>query len=138
MSSSNPSALLIDEQALREVPARTTAAWKVGDATSFAAAFSTDSQVVIAGRYLRNRDEITSYIEAAFSGWFKGTQVVSDPVDVRYLGPDTALVMTEGGVLAPGETVVSPKRALRGTWILVKENDEWVIGAYHSSPIPES
>jgi uncharacterized protein (TIGR02246 family) len=92
--------------------------------------------VVIAGTYLRGRDEIYSYISAAFSGPIKGTTVISEPVSIEYINVDTGLVITEGGIVLPGETSVSAERAIRGTWVLAVEDGEWRIHAYHSSPIP--
>lgn len=94
--------------------------------------------MVIAGTYLQGRDQVRSYMSAAFSGPIKGTTVISDPVSVEYINNDTGLVMTEGGVMLPGETSVSAARAIRGTWVLTIENGEWRIRAYHSSPIPQT
>jgi uncharacterized protein (TIGR02246 family) len=129
---------LSDEAALRRVPERTTEAWASHDENAFADVFTTDAKVVIAGTYLRGRDEVRSYMSAAFSGPIKGTTVVSDPVSIEYINGDTGLVITEGGVVLPGETAVSAVRAIRGTWVLAVKDGEWRIRAYHSSPIPQS
>jgi uncharacterized protein (TIGR02246 family) len=123
------------EQALRAVPMRTTEAWSKGDAEAFAAIFSETTQVVIGGVYLRSRDEVRSYIAAAFAGPVKGTQVVSEPVYVTQVDASTAVLITSGGVMIPGETTVSPARAIYATWMLTKNGGEWLIGAYHSSPV---
>lgn len=135
-TSSMPSTL--DKTALCRVPERTTEAWARHDAGAFADAFTTDAEVVIAGTYLRGRDAVHSFMSAAFSGPIKGTTVVSDPVSIEYINADTALVITEGGVVLSGETAVSTARAIRGTWVLTEKDGEWRIRAYHSSPIPES
>jgi len=127
-----------DEIVLRQVPERTTEAWASNDADAFAEVFTEDTEVVIAGTYLRGRDEVRSYISAAFSGPIRGTRVISDPVSVEYICAETGLVITEGGILLPGETNYSAARAVRGTWVLAPEDGEWRIRAYHSSPIPES
>jgi uncharacterized protein (TIGR02246 family) len=136
--SSSISAAVTDESALRQVPAQTTLAWARQDADAFAAIFDQHANVVIAGTYLVGREAVRSYMSAAFSGPIRGTRVVSDPVYVEYLSPDVALLVTTGGVLTPGETHVSPDRAIRGTWILVNGDEGWQIRAYHSSPIPKS
>jgi uncharacterized protein (TIGR02246 family) len=129
---------LTDEAALRRVPERTTEAWASHDASAFADAFTADAKVVIAGTYLRGRDEIRSYMSAAFSGPIKGTTVVCDPVSIEYINVDAGLVITEGGVVLPGETAVSAAHAIRGTWVLAVKDGEWRIRAYHSSPIAQS
>ncbi len=74
-------------------------------------------------------------MSAAFSGPLKGTTVISAPVSTDYINAETGLVITEGGVILPGETDVSTERAIRGTWVLAPEDGEWRIRAYHSSPI---
>lgn len=129
---------LTGEAALRRVPQLTTEAWGRHDASAFADAFTTDTKVVIAGTYLRGRDEVRSYMTAAFSGPIKGTSVISDPVSVEYVNDGTGLVITEGGIVLPGEDGVSASRAIRGTWVLTVEDAQWRIRAYHSSPIPEN
>lgn len=138
MPTNNMLPTLTDEAALRRVPERTTAAWASHDANAFADAFTADAKVVIAGTYLRGRDEVRSYMSAAFSGPIKGTTVVSNPVSIEYINIDTGLVITEGGVVLSGETDVSAARAIRGTWVLIVKDGEWRISAYHSSPIPQS
>jgi len=136
LSINNPSAT--DESALRRVTERTTEAWARHDADAFAETFTKDAKVVIAGTYLRGRDEVRSYMSAAFSGPIKGTTVTSPPVSAEYINAETGLVITEGGVVLPGERAVSPERAIRGTWVLAVEEGKWRIRAYHSSPIPKN
>lgn len=136
MQESNMSGVATEESAPSQVAESTTKAWASHDPDAFAAAFTADSNVVIAGAYLQNHAEVLAYISAAFSGPVKGTRVISDPVYLEYLGDNIALMITEGGILVPGETEVSPERAIRGTWVLAKVGKEWLIRAYHSSPIP--
>lgn len=138
MPSSSMRAAVTDDAVLRQVPEHTTKAWASHDANAFAEVFTKDTKVVIAGTYLRGRDEVRSYMSAAFSGPLKGTAVISAPVSAEYLGAEVGLVITEGGVLLPGETSISAERAIRGTWVLALEDEEWRIRAYHSSPIPKS
>ncbi len=137
MSNSSTRVMAIEDIVLRRVTDQTTVAWASHDADAFAEVFTEDTRVVIAGTYLRGRDQVRSYISAAFSGPLKGTRVISDPVSVEYLCTETALLITEGGILLPGETTYSPGRAIRGTWVLAPEDGEWRIRSYHSSPIPE-
>jgi uncharacterized protein (TIGR02246 family) len=136
MSGSRITSGVASESVLRQVPERTTSAWASQDASGFAEVFTRDTEVVIAGSYLRGRDEVRSYMSAAFSGPLKGTSVISAPVSTEYVNAETGLVITEGGVILPGETDVSAERAIRATWVLAPEDGEWRIRAYHSSPIP--
>lgn len=138
MSTSSQSIATADDVAVRRVAERTREAWLAFDADAFAAEFSPTTNVVIAGTYHLGRDAVRSYISAAFNGPLRGTRVVIDPVYVKHLNPDIALMVTEGGVLVPGENKVAPERAVRGTWLLVRSGGEWKVEAYHSSPIATS
>jgi uncharacterized protein (TIGR02246 family) len=127
-----------DDAALRQVTERTTQAWADHDPAAFAQVFAKDTKVVIAGHYLQSRDEVRAYISAAFSGPVKGTRVIMNPVSAEFMSADTGVVMTEGGILLPGETSVAAERAIWGTWVLAVEDAEWRIRAYHSSPVARS
>lgn len=45
------------------------------------------------------------------------------------------MVITQGGLLLPGETVVPPERVGRQTWVIVKQGREWAVTAYQNSRI---
>jgi uncharacterized protein (TIGR02246 family) len=55
-------------------------------------------------------------------------------LSVKAVGERVAVVITEGGVLLPGETAPAPDRAIRATWVLA-DSDGWQITAYHNSPV---
>ncbi|WP_213451331.1 SgcJ/EcaC family oxidoreductase [Rhizomonospora bruguierae] len=136
MSTSSQSTATADDVVLHRVLERTSEAWARSDAGAFAAAFSPSTNVVIAGSYLLGRDAVRDFIGAAFAGPMRGTRVVIDPVYLKRFAPDVALVVTEGGVLLPGESEVAPGRGIRGTWLLGRVDEQWQVAAYHSSPIP--
>jgi len=138
MSTSSQSTATTEDFDLRRALERTSDAWAVSDADAFAAVFTATTNVVIAGTYHLGRDAVRSYIAVAFAGPVRGTRVVIDPVYVKKLRPDLALVVTEGGVLLPGESGVEPQRAIRGTWLLAQTGAEWQVEAYHSSPMAAS
>jgi uncharacterized protein (TIGR02246 family) len=135
MSTSSQSTATTGESALRAVPVGASEAWARADADAFAEAFTPATNVVIAGTYLLGRDAVRSYVAAAFSGPFRGTRLISDPVYFKRLGSDFALIVTKGGVLLPGESTVAPLHATRGTWLLARTDAGWQIDAYHSSPM---
>lgn len=123
------------EKAALGVPLRLVAAWSKNDADGVADQFAEDGVLILPGDVLkRGREEIRSFMAAAYAGPFKGTGVTGQPVDVRFVGEDVALLRTHGGILAPGESEIAPELAVRSTWVLVKDDDEWKLAGYQNSP----
>lgn len=130
-----------DEQraAVAKAPQRIVAAWADNDADAFAAACTEDATLLLPGDvYLKSREEIRQFMANAYAGPYKGTRVTGQPVGLKFLSDDVSVVITQGGVLMPGETEVSREQAIRATWVLRKQGDEWLVSAYHNSRINPS
>ncbi|OLB81265.1 MAG: DUF4440 domain-containing protein [Actinobacteria bacterium 13_2_20CM_2_71_6] len=123
------------QKAALGVPLRLVAAWAKNDAGGVADVFTEDGILILPGNVLKKgRDEIRSFMAAAYAGPFKDTGVTGQPVDVRFVGDDVALLRTHGGILAPGQTEITPELAVRSTWICVKRGGQWQLAAYQNSP----
>lgn len=123
-----------DKTAVRAVPDRIRDAWAANDAEAFAAAYTADATMILSGdRFMKGRAQILQEVKASFAGGHKGTTLLQNIVDARYIGANTAIVITDGGVLAPGETKPHPEREIRATWVIAKEDGEWRIAAYQNS-----
>jgi uncharacterized protein (TIGR02246 family) len=110
------------------------AAWEANDVDEFVAGYLDDATVVQPGTYKRNRDEIRNTMAAGFAGPLKGSCVIDTPGDVRLVNAETAIVVSEGGIVFAGETTSPPDRMVRATWVVVKRDGRWLIAAYHNSP----
>ena len=83
-------------------------AWSRNDAAGVANSFTEDGVMILPGDvFKKGRDEIHSFMAAAYAGPFKGTGVTGRPVDVRIISDDAALIRTHGGILAAGQTEIA-------------------------------
>lgn len=122
-----------DQAAVAALTQRVIAAWAYHDADSFANVFTEDGTMILPGVYLKGREEIRAYLTDAFEGNYKGTQVTGRPLDIRFFGAYAGLLITQGGVLAQGETEVSDEQSIRASWTVVKRDGQWRLAAYQNS-----
>ena len=123
-----------DRQAIRDVLARLYKAWEANDAEAFVADYTDDAIVIQPGVYKKDREEIRTTMAAGFAGPLSGSRATDQPVGVRFLNDDTALVVSEGGILFPGQDSVASERMVRASWVLVRRGGAWLITSYHNSP----
>ncbi|MEO7268824.1 MAG: SgcJ/EcaC family oxidoreductase [Knoellia sp.] len=109
-------------------------AWAEHDADAFADAFVEDGTMIISGSHVTSRPAIAEFMRAAFAGPYAGTRVTGKPIDVRSIAPGCTLIITEGGVILPGEEEVAPQRAIRAGWLLVQDEGTWRLAAYQNTP----
>jgi len=125
---------LADETAARSVVDNIGKAWAANDPNAFADAYTAEGTMILSGdRFMQGRETIRTIVAHQFVSAHKGTTLLQNVVDVRPLGRDAAVVITEGGVLAPGETTPAPERAIRATWVLEKQAGNWLIAAYQNT-----
>jgi uncharacterized protein (TIGR02246 family) len=123
-----------DRQAVLDVLARLYQAWEANDAETFVADYTEDASVIQPGVYEKDREEIRTKMAAAFAGPLNGSRAASHPVNVRFLTDDTAIVVSEDGIIFPGQDAVARERLMRATWVLVRRDGGWRIASYHNSP----
>ncbi|MET7427261.1 SgcJ/EcaC family oxidoreductase [Dactylosporangium sp. NPDC005555] len=134
-TASTPSAMSSTDQAeITAVSARMVAAWAEHDADAFADLFTQDGTMILPGVYQKGRDQIREFMATAYAGPYKGTRVTGSPIDVKVLAEGAVALLTTGGVLAPGETELSDRAAIRASWILVKRESRWQLAVYQNCP----
>jgi uncharacterized protein (TIGR02246 family) len=110
------------------------AAWADNDATAFARLYLEDATVAMPGVVHETREEIRDYMAHGFAGPLKGSRAVDEPISVRMLGLDAAVILSRAGILMPGESEIPLDRERIATWVLAKRGGAWWIAAYSNVP----
>ncbi|MFI6432533.1 SgcJ/EcaC family oxidoreductase [Rhodococcus oryzae] len=122
-----------DEAAIRTVLAGIYQAWG-NDADAFVADYTEDATAILPGSYRRSREEVRQSMADGFASFLKGSTTRDEIRSIRFLGEDAAVVVSETGILFPGETQVPADRVANATWVLEKRDEKWLLAAYHNSP----
>lgn len=134
-SLAHPEVSFDDWAAMATVPQRMIEAWAAHDAKAFSELFTDDGSLILPGRpLLRSKEQIHSFMAAAFAGPFKGTRVTGRPVNLRVISDDVGLLITDGGIVAAGASELADKDAIRASWLLVKRDRKWYLAAYQNGP----
>jgi uncharacterized protein (TIGR02246 family) len=122
------------DAAVAAVMERMVTAWAAHDADGMADLFVPEGMLVLPGVYLNGREEIRSFMSAAYAGPYKGTRVTGKPIGAVKLGQASVAVLTEGGVIAAGRTELAAGDAIRASWVVVRRNGIWKLAVYHNCP----
>lgn len=120
-----------DEQEIRAVLAELVAAWGRHDADAYGAMFTEEATyTTFVGSLYRGRDAIVESHRALFRSFLKGTSLADERIEVRFPGPDVAVVTSRGDV------VKGRRRRRLGkaqTYTLVRGDGGWRIAAFHNT-----
>ncbi|WP_410655424.1 SgcJ/EcaC family oxidoreductase [Amycolatopsis sp. lyj-112] len=122
------------DRSVLTVPLRITHAWAANDADEFAEVFAEDGSLLMQDEQLTSREQIRAYMRAGFEGGLRGAHVKGRPLQVTFLTDDTAMVITQGGIILDGETETAPERRINATWIITERDGEWALLSHQSSP----
>jgi uncharacterized protein (TIGR02246 family) len=124
-----------DQAAIEAVLVDSYKAWEAGDADGMVANYTADATAIQTGSLRGSRDEIRNSMALAFEGPLKGTSTDNRQLGIRFVGRDGAIVISEAGILFPGQTEVPATAKVNCTWVLEKRDGQWLIAAYHNSPV---
>ncbi len=124
-----------DEAAIQAVLADSYKAWEAGDADGMVAGYTEDATAIMTGSLRDSRDVIREYMAMAFEGPLKGSSTYNKQLGLRFVGRDSAVVVSESGILFAGQTEVPDTAKVNATWVFEKRDGRWLIAAYHNSPV---
>jgi uncharacterized protein (TIGR02246 family) len=124
-----------DAAAIQTVLVDSYKAWEAGDAEGMVANYTKDATAIMTGSLRDSRDVIRESMALAFGGPLKGSSTFNKQLSLRFVGRDAAIVVSESGILFAGETEVPDTRKVNATWVFEKRDGQWLIAAYHNSPM---
>ena len=111
-----------DEHEIRALHKRMLDAWGAGDGEAFAAPFSEDAVfVAFDGSVLRGRAQIAASHQELFDRWLKGTRLVEERTEVRFVDTGVAIVHALGGTVMRGKSEPTPERDSIQTLVAVRD-----------------
>jgi len=124
-----------DEAAIQAVLVDSYQAWEAGDADGMVANYREDATAIVTGSRRDSRDVIRQNMALAFAGPLKDSSTYNKQLSLRFVGTDAAIMVSESGILFGGETEVPDTGKVNATWVFEKRDGQWLIAAYHNSPV---
>jgi uncharacterized protein (TIGR02246 family) len=126
--------LTADERAVRSVLDGVYVAWADNDPDAFVSPYGVEATAVHSGTVMENRSAIRTTLAAAFAGPLKGSRGIHDIQSVRFVGAETALVLSKAAILFDGHAEVAPESRTLDSWVLAKQNGTWRVEGFYNCP----
>lgn len=129
-----------DERQIRAVAVRQGESWSRHDATSYAALFADDCDVVnVVGWWWKGRAELESKLTGGFVYVFRESTLTITDVQVRFLSQDMAVAHARwtmtGARTPPG--IPEPREGIQ-TLVFTKRSGQWRIAVFqNTNAVPE-
>jgi uncharacterized protein (TIGR02246 family) len=123
-----------EEAAVRALYQQLMAGWNQGSGDAFAAVFTEDGDLIgFDGTHFKGRQEIAPFHQRLFDKWLKGSRLVGEVKDVRFLSPDVALMHAVGGTVLRGKSEPVPERDSIQTLVATRQDGEWRLAAFQNT-----
>jgi uncharacterized protein (TIGR02246 family) len=123
-----------DEAAVRALYQQLMDGWNQGSGDAFAAVFTEDGDLIgFDGTHFKGRQEIAPFHQQLFDKWLKGSRLVGEVKDVRFLSPDVALMHAVGGTVMRGKSEPVPERDSIQTLVATRQDGEWRLAAFQNT-----
>jgi uncharacterized protein (TIGR02246 family) len=110
--------------------------WNHGSAEAFAAPFVEDCEFIpFDGARFNARHELIAFHEELFKTHLKGTRLVGDVTDIRFLADDVAVMHATGGTIAKGKTAPSPERDSIQTLTAIRKDGVWRLVTFQNTRV---
>jgi uncharacterized protein (TIGR02246 family) len=125
-----------DEAAVRALYKALMAAWNDGSGEAYARVFAEDGDLIgFDGVRFRGRREIAPFHQRLFETHLKGTRLVGQVTDVRFLSSDVALMHAVGGTVMRGKSTPTPARDSIQTLVATNRGGEWRLAAFQNTRV---
>ncbi len=124
-----------DRAAIQAVLDASYKAWEAGDADAMVANYTADATAIMTGSLRVSRDAVRHNMALAFAGPLQGTSTYNKQLSLRFVGEDAAIAVSESGILFAGQSEVPDAAKVNATWVFQKRDGQWLIAAYHNSPV---
>ena len=123
-----------EEAAVRALYQQLMDGWNQGSGDAFAAVFTEDGDLIgFDGTHFKGRQEIAPFHQRLFDKWLKGSRLVGEVKDVRFLSPDVALMHAVGGTVMRGKSEPVPERDSIQTLVATHQDSEWRLAAFQNT-----
>lgn len=109
-------------------------AWSQNDADAFVAPYAETATAILPGAYLPDREAIRATMASLFAGELAGSTGVHEVQSIRFIGADTAIVISKGAMKLADQTEPDPASRALDTWVLARSAESWLVHAFASSP----
>jgi uncharacterized protein (TIGR02246 family) len=124
-----------DEKALSVLFQQMMDGWNQGDGQAFAVPFTEDADyVIIDGMHIKGRETIAFGHQHIFDTVYKGSKMVGQVKDIRFLSPDIALLHAESVLQIPGQ---AGERPATQTIVAIRQTDGWGFTAFQNTRLEE-
>ena len=123
-----------DESAVRAVLDAVYAAWADNNPDAFVAPYAADATAVHSGTVMEDREAIRATMAAVFDGPLKGSRGIHHVQRIRFVGADTAIVLSHGAILFAGQTEPAAESRTLDGWVLCKQDGSWRVESFHNCP----
>lgn len=125
-----------DADEVRALYTRAMDGWNRGSGQAFAAPFAADSDfIAFDGVRFRGREDLGRAHDPLFRTHLKGTRLVGEVTDVRFLANDVALMHASGGTILRGKTTPAPERDSAQTLVAIRRDGRWEIVAFQNTRV---